>query len=86
MHELSMYRGGDHLPQNTNEAILWFTKASEAGYSDAHFMLGRMYYDGQLVPKDLDKAICHFKMTFADKYSVHLQDARFMCSMPYVGK
>lgn len=39
------------------EAMEWFLKAAEAGYTDAMMLIGRMYEDGLGVEQDYDKAM-----------------------------
>lgn len=50
-------------------AFNYFTKAAELGDSMAHEELGELYYDGNGVKVDMDKAIEHYK------FSTHKQSA-----------
>lgn len=53
-----IYKNGDLVSQNYRLAVDWFYKAIQADPQNAHaaFNLGRMYYDGMGVEKDMDKA------------------------------
>ncbi len=43
------------------KALEYYTKAAELGDVDAHFCLGTMYYEGNGVEKDEEKAVYHFE-------------------------
>ena len=49
-------RGGRCTNQNKDEAVLWLTRAAEQNYSPACFELGRIYFEGIVVWKDIEKA------------------------------
>ena len=44
-----------------NSAFEYLTKASELGDSEAHFLLGMMYYEGEGVEKDDEKSNYHWE-------------------------
>jgi len=48
-----MYRLGEGVPQDYQEARKWYTKAAEQGEAYAQYALGRLYAEGDGVPKDL---------------------------------
>jgi tetratricopeptide (TPR) repeat protein len=50
------YSEGDY-----DDALKYFTKAAELGDVDAHFQLGDMYYEGEGVEKDDEKAVYHWE-------------------------
>lgn len=48
-------RGG--LPKDATEAVKWFRKSAEQGYTDAQYNLGYLYQQGAKgIPKDLEQA------------------------------
>ena len=51
------YHEGQGVPQDYNQAVLWYSKAAEQGDIAAQFCLGSMYYSGQGVPQDYKQAI-----------------------------
>jgi TPR repeat protein len=54
-----MYRKGEDVPQNYQEAVKWFKKAAEHGYvgGGIQIVLATMYHEGKGgVPKDNVKA------------------------------
>lgn len=51
------YVGGTLIPRNYSTAIKWYYKAAEQGHYDASYNLGCMYYYGQGVLPDYDKAV-----------------------------
>jgi tetratricopeptide (TPR) repeat protein len=56
------YMGTKHLREGDYEkALKYLTKATELGYVAAHFYLGDMYYDGEGVDKDENKALYHLE-------------------------
>jgi TPR repeat protein len=42
-----------------DKAFEYYTRAAELGDSDAHYMLGLMYVDGDVVEKDKEKEVYH---------------------------
>ena len=48
-------RGGTRRAA-AREAAKWFAKAAEKGHLPAQYMLGRLYYDGKGLPRNLRKA------------------------------
>lgn len=48
-------------PGDVEEAVDWFTKAADTGYTDAHLQLGMMYQDGIGVRKDPSQAMKWFR-------------------------
>ena len=48
----NMYRRGDGVPQDYQEAVRLYRLAAEQGHAKAQFNLGRMYAKGRGVPKD----------------------------------
>ncbi len=50
------------LEQNVALGIDYLTKAAEQGEADAHYFLGYLYYMGEYVPQDVDKAEGSFIM------------------------
>ncbi len=52
----SLYLEGELLPQDTEQAIFWFTRAAKLGDPSAQRDLGDLYADGDRVKQDLAKA------------------------------
>ena len=52
-----MYRHGEGVPQDAQEAVTWYRKAAEQGYAPAQYNLGVMYRHGQGVPQDAQEAV-----------------------------
>lgn len=50
---------------NDKKALYYFTKAAELGNCEAQFSLGQMYYQGDGVVKNLEKALSWFKKAAA---------------------
>ena len=51
-----MYKNGDGVPQDLEEAVRWYRLAAEQGNGLAQIVLGGMYYKGLGVPQDLEEA------------------------------
>ena len=51
-----MYRHGEGVPKDVQEAVTWYRKAAEQGHVRAQNNLGVMYDMGQGVPKDFVRA------------------------------
>lgn len=52
-----MYKSGQGVEKKTDKAILWLTKAAEAGRPLAEHYLGAMYYSGEGVSLDRARAL-----------------------------
>ena len=52
----NIYHKGIGLPQDEQEALKWFMRASEFGSAEAQFTIGEMYYFGEGVPVDYAEA------------------------------
>lgn len=52
-----MYANGEGIPQDSTQAVRWFSLAAEQGRHDAQLALGIMYRDGAGVSKDRDLAL-----------------------------
>ena len=56
------YKGSTHYEEGDYDAAFdYYTKAAELGDAEAHYRLGRMYFEGIGVEKDEEKAVCHFE-------------------------
>lgn len=60
------YEKAEETPNDYSNAIKWFTKASEAGSSDADYSLGYFYRHGLGVKVDNEKAVDYYQRA-ADK-------------------
>ena len=63
-HELgfSYFRGTDGLPQDHRKGFELMTRAAELGSINGHFELGYCFQVGNVVEKDMEKAIHHYKL------------------------
>ena len=52
-----MYSEGLGVAENGTEAVKWFRKAAEQGYSIAYYNMGLMYELGNGVTKDMGEAV-----------------------------
>lgn len=52
-----MYRNGEGVQPDTQEAVKWFRKAAEQGYFRAQYLLGLSYDMGWGVPKNEQEAV-----------------------------
>lgn len=55
------YYDGDSVPQNYAEAIKWYRKAADQGYSAAQYSLGVMFDRGEGVPQNYEKAVTWYR-------------------------
>jgi len=51
------YLDGDILAQNIDEAVRLLTLSASKNFAPAQFILGRLLYKGEIVPKDIKKAV-----------------------------
>jgi len=56
-----MYQNGNGVPQDDAEALKWYRKAAEQGYTLAQFCLGLMYRNGNGVPQNDAEAVKWFR-------------------------
>jgi TPR repeat protein len=56
------------------EAAKWFLKSAELGFFQAKFDLGRMYYLGEGVPRDLVRAHMWFNLAGYGVYTQGLEE------------
>ena len=56
-----LYRDGNGVSQDAQEAVEWYRKASEQGDAEAQYSLGLMYAEGQSVPQDYEEAVKWFR-------------------------
>ena len=56
-----MYRKGDGVEKNPEQAVLWYRKAADQDNVPALYNLGWMYDLGEGVPRNLDEAISWYK-------------------------
>ena len=53
-----MYNGDENsLYNDADKYVYWLTKSAEQGFAYAQFMLGGIYFLGELVPQDMEKGI-----------------------------
>lgn len=51
------YDWGAGVPQDSERAIYWFTKAADQNFAEAQYNLGLMYYLGKGAPQDSERAV-----------------------------
>ncbi|EJD6374578.1 sel1 repeat family protein [Providencia rettgeri] len=56
-----MYFEGKGVSKNYSRAIEWYIKSANQGYADAQLELGYLYYYGDVIKQDKDKASELFK-------------------------
>ena len=56
-----LYRDGEGVPQDFEEAARWSRKAAAQGDADAQNNLGVMYWVGEGVPMDIEEAARWFR-------------------------
>ena len=56
-----MYKKGQGVPQNYNQAVFWYRKAAEQGNGEAQYNLGVAYVRGQGVPQDYKQAVYWYR-------------------------
>ena len=74
-----LYRHGQGVARDHDEALSWFRKAADQGDADAQGILGDMFYSGEGVPRDDGKAARWYHQA-ADQ---SLLDAQFNLSVMY---
>jgi hypothetical protein len=60
-----MHYKGNGVPQNYSEAMKWYKKAADQGYTEAQYNLGVMYYFGKGVPQNYAKAYSYWSVAAA---------------------
>ena len=73
------YERGQELSQNCFEALGLYLKAADQGYLKAQYLLGRMYYSGECMGKDLGEAARWLK-TAAERGSADAQQVLDRCA------
>ena len=61
------YYYGNGVTQNYVEAVKWWRKAAEQGFSQARYELGCAYCNGEGVPQDYVKAYMWFSLAWESK-------------------
>ena len=64
-----MHAAGQGVPQDHGEAVKWFRKAAEQGFTQAQNNLGAMYAGGQGVPRDGAVAIEWYRLAAAQGFA-----------------
>ena len=82
-----MYKEGDRVPQDDEEAVRRFKAASsEEGYWDANYELGLMYETGEGVPQNDDEAIFWYKRAVDRSCTDPEKALHRLCAMYAEGK
>ena len=61
-----VYSDGEGVPQDYKEAVKWYRRAAEKGYSSAQSFLGFKYWSGQGVIQDFVQAHAWFNVASAN--------------------
>ena len=64
-----MYRNGQGVPQDYEEAVKWYRLAADQGYASAHNNLGTMYEYGEGVLQDNVMAHMWYNIASANGHS-----------------
>ena len=56
-----MYEYGEGVPQDCEQAALWYRKAAEQGHAYAQCNLGYLYETGEGVPQDYEQAVLWYR-------------------------
>ena len=48
-----LYLQGRGIPSDAREAVIWLKRGADANDPDAMLQLGRLYWEGQQVPKNI---------------------------------
>jgi uncharacterized protein len=57
----SMYERGQGVPQDYEQAMIWYRKAADQGYALAQSNLGLMYVNGRGAPVDFEQSLAWFR-------------------------
>ena len=63
-----MYRKGEGVPQDDDEALKWTRKAAEQGHAEAQNNLGAMYAEGEGVRQDNAEALRWYRKAAEQGY------------------
>ena len=75
-----MYRHGDGVAKDAEEALHWFRLSAEQGLAEARFILGTMYHLGEGVPKDTGKAMRWIRLAAAQGHPQALCYREFLAA------
>ena len=70
------------MTEDTSKAAEWFTRSAEAGNQYAQYMLGKLYLDGEALPRDQEQAVQWFRRSaaqgnrYAQFFLDHINDNR----------
>jgi hypothetical protein len=59
---LLVFAGVTYSKNTLSETFDWYYEAAEQGLPEAQFYIGNMYYEGDMIPKDYNKAVKWFRM------------------------
>ena len=73
-----IYRDGEGVTQDYQQAVAWYRKAAEQGYADAQYSLGMMYEEELGVTQDYQQAISWYRKAADQGYVAALNDMGIM--------
>ena len=71
-----------HDFNNYNEALIWYKKSAELGYFEAQLALGKIYLEGKIVNKSLERSAYWVKTAFENP-SEHAQGTEYTSGNKY---
>ena len=71
-----------HDLNNYNEALIWYKKSAELGYFEAQLTLGKIYLEGKIVNKSLERSAYWVKTAFENP-SEHAQGTEYTSGNKY---
>ena len=63
-----------HDLNNYNEALIWYKKSAELGYFEAQLTLGKIYLEGKIVNKSLERSAYWVKTAFENLKYVDVEN------------
>ena len=73
-----MYRDGQGVPKDEQQAVSWYLKATEQGLAIAQNNLGFMYANGQGAPKDEQQAVDLYRKAAEQGFAIAQNNLGFM--------
>lgn len=78
-HLAQMYRCGKGETQSSENAVLWYRRAAENGFTDAWYYLGTFYYKGDGIPQSYEEAFaCFTRSLEVGDDDLHIETAQYL--------
>jgi len=75
-----MFANGSAPVQSDNEALKWFEKSANQGYSEAQYNLGTMYQNAIGVDQDFKKAVKYYNLAAAQGHAEAKNNLEVLCA------